>query len=164
MPNNDIINMNCKINNIKIVIASGYFNPLHSGHIKYLEEARKLGDYLLVIVNNDRQVYLKNSKKFMDEKERLLIVSSLKFVNNAVIANDVDKSVCNTLINIINSVNKTFYNNNCTLIFAKGGDRTAKNIPEYKICKKLKIKMIFGVGGYKKLNSSSKLLQNAGRL
>jgi len=131
----------------KIIAVSGYFNPLHKGHIEMINEAAKLGD-VLVIVNNDRQVKLKGSVPFMDENERRFIVGSLKKVRWTVISLDDDRSVCRTLA----AMNPD--------IFANGGDVTDKNIPEKKICKQLGIKLLFGVGGGK-VQSSSQLIGNA---
>jgi cytidyltransferase-like protein len=132
----------------KIVVASGYFNPLHKGHIRYLEAAKKLGDRLIVIVNNDKQVKLKRSKKFMDEKERLEIVSALGCVDIAVLSIDTTRDVSNTLLQLY-----ALYNAN---VFANGGDRNQKNIPESKICKKHGIEIIDNVGG-EKIQSSTGL-------
>ena len=125
-----------------IVVASGYFNPLHIGHIRYLKEAKKLGTKLIVIINTDEQAKLKGSFRFMKEKERAEIVSSLKFVDDVILSIDKDKTVCKTLELIKPD------------IFAKGGDRTLDNIPEKEICEKLGIKMVFGVGGAKVQSSS----------
>lgn len=125
-------------------MVSGYFNPIHSGHIKLLNEAKKLGGLLVVIVNNDKQCSLKGNT-FMNEQERLEIIQNLKMVDMAVLAVDTDGSVCETLKLIKPD------------IFANGGDRFKNNIPEAKICKKLGIKMVFNVGG-EKTQSSSNLL------
>ena len=130
-----------------IVVASGYFDPLHIGHINYLREAKKLGTKLIVIVNTDEQAKLKKNFSFMNEKERVEVVSSLKFVDRAILAVDKDKSVCKTLETLNPDV------------FAKGGDRTLDNIPERKICEEFGIKMVFGVGG-KKAQSSSWLVKD----
>ena len=132
---------------MKTVCISGYFNPVHSGHIEYAKEAKKLGDKLIVIVDNDHQVELKKSIKFQTESERVKIISSLKCVDEVVLSIDVDNSVCKTLEMIKPDV------------FAKGGDRNSKNIPEVEICKKLGIKIVDGIGG-NKTNSSSELLKN----
>lgn len=128
-----------------IVAASGYFNPLHVGHIEYLEKARALGDYLIVIVNTDRQVELKGSKKFQTEQDRLRIIQSLKCVDLATLSLDQDSTQCKSL---------AFYKPD---IFAKGGDRTANEIPEAKVCKELGIKIVDGLG--EKIRSSSELLK-----
>jgi rfaE bifunctional protein nucleotidyltransferase chain/domain len=134
--------------NKKIVVASGYFNPLHEGHIKYLEEAKKLGDYLIVIVNNDNQVKIKGSIPFMSDIERANIIKALKVVDDVIISVDEGGSVCKTLEKIKPNV------------FAKGGDRTFDNIPEKEVCEALGIDMVFGVGG-EKTQSSSTLLKSA---
>ena len=126
------------------VAASGYFNPIHSGHLSYLKEAKKMGDRLVVIVNNDKQCQLKENI-FMNEQERMDILQSLRMVDEVVLSVDTDASVCRTLELIKPD------------IFAKGGDKTIDNIPEKKICKKLGIKMVFGVG-CSKTQSSSNLL------
>ncbi len=128
------------------VCTSGYFNPLHVGHILLLEEASKLGGKLTVIVNNDEQVKLKGSKPFMNEKERCAIIKALRCVDEVVLSIDTDKSVCKTLRMIEPNV------------FAKGGDSTNKNVPEQDVCDELGIEIIYNVGGGK-IQSSSWLLQ-----
>ena len=132
-------------------IISGFFNPLHSGHIKYMEAAYYERDSLIVIVNNDLQVKLKGSQPFMDEKERLLIVSGIKWVDKVVLACDKDISVCQSLRVLSGLLPK------CKLSFLKGGDRVLENIPEVAVCEELGIKMFFNVGG-EKTQSSSALL------
>lgn len=132
--------------NKKIVVAaSGYFNPLHVGHIEYLEKARALGDYLIVIVNTDKQVELKGSKKFQTEQDRLRIIQALKCVDLATLSLDHDSTQCKSLA--------IFQPD----IFAKGGDRTAEEIPEAKVCKEFGIKIVDGLG--EKIRSSSELLK-----
>jgi cytidyltransferase-like protein len=126
------------------VAASGYFNPLHKGHVEYLQKAKSLGDYLIVIINNDKQRALKNSKEFMDEQERMFIVSALKCVDEVFLSIDQDTSVCESLAAIKPN------------IFAKGGDRFSSEIPESKICKQLGISIVDGLG--EKVQSSSWLL------
>ncbi|MBU0533568.1 MAG: adenylyltransferase/cytidyltransferase family protein [Candidatus Omnitrophica bacterium] len=130
----------------KTVCVSGYFNPLHKGHVRYFKEAKKLGDCLIVIVNNDKQVKLKGSKPFMNQEERLEIVSSIRYVDKALLSIDKDKSVIQTLKLVKPD------------IFAQGGDRTIGNIPEKEICVQLGIKIVEMVGGGK-IQSSSKLLK-----
>lgn len=129
---------------MKIVCTSGYFNPLHRGHIECFEMARSLGDKLIVIVNNDIQRKFKGSKEFMDEQERIKIVSSLRMVDEVVLSIDTDSTVCKTLEMIKPH------------IFAKGGDRFVGEIPEAEICNKLGIVMVDGLGN--KIQSSSWLL------
>jgi len=137
---------------MKTIITSGYFNPLHTGHISYLNEAKKLGDRLIVIVNNDEQVKLKGSKPFMEEQDRLNIIENLKSVDIAIVSKSEDKSVCEDLRRI-----RLFFPFD-ELIFAKGGDRTIDNIPEVDTCKDNNIQMIFGVG-CEKTTSSSDILK-----
>ena len=132
----------------KTVVISGYFNPIHSGHIDYIKNASLLGDKLIVIVNNDLQVSLKKSIPFQNEKERSYIVSSIVGVDGVVISIDIDITVCETLKKIRPD------------IFANGGDRTFKNIPEKHICHELGIEVIYGVGG-NKTQSSSELIKRS---
>lgn len=129
-----------------IVAASGYFNPIHIGHIEYLEKSKALGDRLIVIVNSDEQAYRKHGHCFMKQEERLAIVKALRCVDNAFIAIDSDQSVCSSLAAIRPD------------IFAKGGDRHIGEIPESSICEKLNIKIVDGLG--EKVQSSSKLINN----
>ncbi len=124
---------------------SGFFDPLHLGHLRYIEAAAKLGN-LLVILNSDEQVIAKKGYVFMPYDERKAIIRHLKGVKEVFGCVDKDGSVCRTL--------KMAHPD----IFAKGGDRTADNIPEAKICEELKIKMVFGVGGSDKPQSSSRLI------
>ena len=128
---------------MKIVATSGYFDPLHVGHLECLELAKNLGDKLIVIVNSDLQATLKKGKSFMNEKDRLKIVSALKCVDEVFLSIDKDKSQCESLRYLKPT------------IFAKGGDRTSKEIPESKVCKELNIKIIDGLGA--KIRSSSEL-------
>jgi cytidyltransferase-like protein len=134
---------------IKTVCVSGYFNPIHSGHISLFKKAKKLGDYLIVIINNDSQVKIKGTVPFMEAKERAEIIKNLRMVNKVIISIDKDKTVCKTLIKINPD------------IFANGGDRkNPKDIPEQEVCDKLGIKMVFNVGG-NKTQSSSTIIKNA---
>ena len=128
-----------------VVVASGYFDPIHVGHIEYLELAKTMGDKLVVIVNNDWQAALKKGKSFMKEGDRLKIVSSLKCVDEVFLSIDKDKTVCKSL----EAINPD--------IFAKGGDRFSNEIPESKICEKLNIDIIDGLG--KKIRSSSLIIK-----
>lgn len=130
----------------KVVAVSGYFNPIHKGHIDLFREARKLGDKLIVIINNDDQVRLKGSTAFMHEQERKVIIEAIRHVDEVVISIDEDKTQCRTLAMIKPH------------IFANGGDRRNEgDIPEAEICKKYGIEMVFNVGG-NKVQSSSWLL------
>lgn len=139
---------------MKIVITSGYFNPLHVGHINLIREAKKLGDFLVVIVNNDEQVKIKGSIPFMSEQERVEIVKALRYADDVALSVDKDKTVAKSLEMVARKYPGE-------LFFAKGGDRNAGNIPESetKICEEFGIKIINGVGG-DKVQSSSWLLSN----
>ena len=128
---------------MKVVAISGYFDPIHIGHLEYINMAKKLGDKLVVIVNNNYQCELKKGKPFMDEKDRLTIVSNLKNVDEVFLSVDKDKTVCASLEKIKPD------------IFANGGDRKNYEIPESVICKKYDIKIIDGLGD--KIRSSSDL-------
>ena len=128
---------------MKVVAISGYFDPIHVGHLEYINMAKKLGDKLIVIVNNNYQCELKKGKPFMDEKDRVTIVSSIKNVDEVFLSIDKDKTVCASLEKIKPD------------IFANGGDRKNYEIPESGICKKYDIKIIDGLG--EKIRSSSDL-------
>jgi len=125
------------------VAVSGYFDPIHVGHLEYFKYAKELGDYLIVIVNNDYQCSLKKGKAFMPEQDRLRIASSIKGVDEVVLSIDQDRTVCKTL-EMINPD-----------IFANGGDRNNVEIPESKVCKEYDIKLVDGLGS--KIRSSSDL-------
>lgn len=132
-----------------IVAVSGYFNPLHIGHVRMIQAAKKLGDYLVVIVNNDDQVKLKGSVPFMSEQDRCEIIAALKDVDEVFLSIDRDRSVCESLKKIKPN------------IFANGGDRNKSNIPEDKVCADLSIKMIDNVGEGGKIRASSELIKKA---
>ena len=137
----------------KAIIVSGYFNPLHKGHLELFEKAKSVGDELWVIVNSDFQRELKGSKEFMDENERLIIVNSIKYVDKAIISIDNDKTQCATLAHLADE-NTANYN----LHFANGGDQNNESIPEVLICKEKGIVLLEGLGD--KIQSSSWLLKN----
>ena len=139
----------------KVVITSGFFNPLHIGHINLIKEAKKLGDFLVVIVNSDEQVKIKGSIPFMPEQERIEIIKALRYADDVILAVDKDKTVAETLIAIAKKYPGS------ELFFAKGGDRNSGNIPEneVKACKDFNITVINNVGG-NKVQSSSWLLNN----
>ena len=136
----------------KAIIVSGYFNPLHKGHIEYFHLAKSNGDKLFVIVNNDFQRKLKGSKEFMLEDERVLIVEELTITDQVFLSIDKDLTVRLTIEKIYNS-----YGNKFEFLFANGGDQNNESIPENEICKNLGIKLIDGLGH--KIQSSSWLLK-----
>lgn len=137
-----------------LVIASGYFNPVHKGHIEYLTKSKELGDKLFVIVNNDKQREMKGSKEFMNENERKLVIEALKPVDWAVVAIETNTRLVDKSIKMIYELYKDEFQN---FIFSNGGDQTEQTIAEDKICNELGIKMVFGLGD--KIQSSSWLLK-----
>jgi cytidyltransferase-like protein len=126
-----------------LVAVSGYFDPIHVGHLEYLQLAKKLGDKLIVIINNNFQAKLKKGSTFMDEKDRMEIVAALRCVDEVFLSIDEDKSVCKSLEYIKPD------------IFANGGDRSLEEIPETAVMEKYNIKMVDGLG--LKIRSSSDL-------
>ena len=129
-------------NKIRVAV-SGYFDPIHVGHLEYLKMAKELGDSLVVIVNNNYQCKLKKGKHFMDENDRVEIVKALRFVDEVFLSVDKDRTVCKSLEEIKPDV------------FANGGDRATSEVPETPVCKKFNIKMVDGLGD--KIRSSSSL-------
>jgi len=135
----------------KVIIVSGYFNPIHKGHLEYFNNAKEAGDLLFVIVNNDLQRHLKGSKEFQKEQERLFIVKNIKSVDNAILAIDTDR----TVISSLRMLHET-YGDKYQLAFANGGDQNNDSIPEVGVCNRLGIKLLDGLG--EKIQSSSWLL------
>lgn len=135
-----------------IVAVSGGFDPIHVGHVRLFKEARKLGDKLVVILNNDNWLRKKKGYVFMNEKERREVLLALADVDTVVLtghkSNPKDMSVCAELRKIRPA------------IFANGGDRTPKNIPEVAVCREIGCKMIFNVGKGGKVQSSSWLVSD----
>lgn len=133
-----------------IVAVSGGFDPVHIGHIRMFKEARRLGDKLIVILNNDNWLEKKKGIVFMPERERKEILKSIRWVDKVVLTshppNPDDMSVCAELAKLKPD------------IFANGGDRKLGNIPEADTCRELNIKMVFNVGRGGKVQSSSWLL------
>lgn len=135
---------------MKIVVVTGGFDPLHSGHIAYFQSARQLGDKLIVGVNSDEWLARKKGQPFMPLHERRQIVGSLKDVDATMTFDDSDGSAISLLEELKSSYPYAH------IIFANGGDRTAKNIPEMSV---KDIEFRFGVGGDDKKNSSSWILE-----
>jgi len=135
----------------KAIIVSGYFNPIHKGHIEYFNAAKKLGDALFVIINNDLQRELKGSKEFQSQEERLFIVENIKAADKVYLAIDEDRTVCETIKHI-----HTMQFQEYDLAFANGGDQNNTSIPEASICEELNIELLDGLG--EKIQSSSWLL------
>ncbi|MDA8993383.1 adenylyltransferase/cytidyltransferase family protein [Flavobacteriaceae bacterium] len=136
----------------KAIIVSGYFNPIHKGHLEYFNNAKAIDDQLFVIVNNDHQRELKGSKEFQDENERMIIVSNIKAVDKAILSIDSDRTVCATIKMIAEQFGSEF-----ELGFANGGDQNNDTIPERSVCEQMNVALIDGLGD--KIQSSSWLLK-----
>lgn len=142
---------------MKVVIVSGFFNPLHGGHLDMIEEAELLGDKLIAVVNNDAQQMLKKGKIILNEQNRARLLGALRCVDEVVVAVDENQTVVRTLSMIANQ------HPDDELIFANGGDRASiQDIPEGDVCRKYGIKMVFGVGGDTKSDSSTRINQALG--
>ena len=137
---------------MKIVLCTGGYDPVHSGHIAYFQAARKLGDMLIVGLNSDAWLVRKKGQAFMPLSERRAIVGSLKDVDVTITYNDDDGSSRDAIIQVRQAYP------DATIVFANGGDRTRENIPEMDLAGS-KLEFVFGVGGEDKKNSSSWILQ-----
>jgi D-beta-D-heptose 7-phosphate kinase/D-beta-D-heptose 1-phosphate adenosyltransferase len=136
----------------KAIIISGYFNPIHKGHIECFNNAKVLANELFVIVNNDMQRLMKGSLEFQKEDERLFIVQNIKAVDKAFISIDTDRTVCESIRDIFKIYGETY-----ELSFANGGDQNNNSIPEVQVCNEFNIQLIDGLGD--KIQSSSWLLK-----
>jgi len=136
----------------KIVLVTGGFDPVHSGHIAYFKAARTLGDMLIVGLNSDEWLERKKGRAFMPWNERLCVINNLAMVDEVYTFNDDDGSARHFIQQV-----RAHYPNS-ELIFANGGDRTDKNIPEMDV-NDTNLKFVFGVGGFDKTNSSSWILE-----
>lgn len=136
----------------KAIIVSGYFNPVHKGHLELFNKAKELGDELWVIINSDEQRKLKGSKEFMDEFERWEIIQALRVVDSSLISIDGDKTQCSTLKYLAVTHSEEY-----DLFFANGGDQDNTSIPESVVCNEFGITLVDGLGD--KIQSSSWLLK-----
>lgn len=137
-----------------LAVASLYADPLHVGHVRYLEAARALGDRLMAVVNTDAQAVLKKGRPFMPELERLAVVRALRCVDYALLAVDTDRTVRETLALVCLQMGR-----GVDIVFANGGDvRSDLDCREAETCRRLGIRMEFGVGGFDKVQSSSALV------
>ncbi len=136
----------------KIILVSGGFDPIHSGHIKLINNAAEYGD-VVVLLNSDKWLRQKKGKEFLPFKERKIIMSALKKVIDVIEFNDDDK----TCIDGIKKAKKLFKNR--IIKFANGGDRNNETTPEIEFCNQNGIEMLWGIGGNEKSNSSSWILK-----
>lgn len=135
-----------------VSIVSGYFNPLHVGHLRMMRAARQIGDMLVVIVNNDDQQMLKKGRIILPVADRLEVVAALRDVDRAIVATDTDSTVNETLA-LLRRDYPTEH-----LVFANGGDRSSSlEIAEAGTCRSLDIEVRFGIGGNEKADSSSRI-------
>ncbi len=147
---------------MKRVIVSGFFNPLHGGHIDLIEAAAKMGEKLIVIVNNDIQQVTKKGKVILTEQNRARLMGALKYVDEVVISIDKEDPkypVTDTLAMIADKYPDD------DLIFCNGGDRVDPDAipgPEAEMCRKRGIRMVFGIGGVEKADSSTRINQALG--
>lgn len=138
-----------------VVAVSGGFDPIHPGHIRYFKAAKELGDKLVVILNNDNWLVKKKRFNFMSEKERKEVLEAIKYVDEVIITKHVKDTDDLSVSESLKSLKPD--------IFANGGDRKADNIPEYELCKKMGVRMVFNVGPGGKIQSSSSLVDKAAR-
>jgi len=138
---------------MKVVAVSGGYDPPHIGHLRLFQEAKKLGDKLVVLVNNDNWLRKKKGYVFMPQEERIELIKGFACVDDVLPTfheeNCTDMSVCRELEALQPD------------IFANGGDRKMDNIPEYELCRELGIEMVFNVGSGGKVQSSSRLVEDA---
>ena len=137
---------------MKIVLVTGGFDPIHSGHIAYFKAARTLGNMLIVGLNSDEWLTRKKGRPFMPWNERLCVINNLTMVDEVYTFDDDDNSACHFIQQV-----RAHYPD-AELVFANGGDRTANNIPEMSV-QDPRLEFVFGVGGEDKRNSSSWILQ-----
>jgi len=142
--------MTSGLNRSRVVLVSGFFDPLHRGHVAYLREAKKLGERLVVAIHRDECCIRKKGYCFMPLEDRTAVLSAVRYVDKIVVCEpSCDLTTCDLLLKVRPDV------------FAKGGDRIPENMPEseLKLCKKLGIRVVYGVGGAK-VQSSSWLVEN----
>jgi len=135
-----------------VVLVTGGFDPVHKGHLAYLEAAYKLGDLVIVGLNSDAWLQRKKGKHFLDFADREAVLNALWMVDEVVAFDDSDGSACAFLESMLNSFEEA------NLLFVNGGDRTKENIPEMRISDD-RLEFVFGVGGVEKINSSSEILK-----
>ena len=139
----------------QVVLVTGGFDPLHSGHIEYFKEAKKLGTKLIVGVNSDDWLTRKKGRPFMPFTERVALIEEMKVVDKVIGFDDSDDSACHAIFHTMST-----HGSGTKVIFANGGDRTNTTTPEYKTYSSYPhVDFVFGVGGEHKMNSSSWILE-----
>jgi len=133
-----------------VVAVSGGFDPLHIGHLQMIKEAKELGDKLVVILNNDNWLKKKKGYVFMPQEQRKAILEAIRWVDEVVLTSHLENTEDMSVSKELEKIKPD--------IFANGGDRTRKNIPEVEVCRKINCKMIFNIGKDGKIESSSWLL------
>ncbi|WP_230486663.1 adenylyltransferase/cytidyltransferase family protein [Nocardioides anomalus] len=143
----------------RVAVVSGYFNPIHIGHLKMIRAARAHGDHLVVIVNNDRQQLLKKGRILMTEDDRQAIVAELRAVDEAIVAVDDDRTVVASLRHV-----RERYPH-AELVFCNGGDRSPDGdpAPEAALADEIGLEMVYGVGGDDKADSSTRINEELSR-
>ena len=137
---------------MKVVIVSGFFNPLHGGHLDMIETAAKMGDRLIVVVNNDEQQVQKKGQVILQETNRARLLRALRVVDEVIISIDQDLTVVQTIEFLASQYPDD------ELVFANGGDRDSeKEVPETEVCRRYEVEMVFGVGGVRKADSSTRI-------
>ena len=136
----------------KVVLVTGGFDPMHSGHVRYLRAARELGDRLIVGINSDAWLQRKKGRAFMTWPERAAVIGAVRWVDAVMEFDDSDDSACAAIETVL-----ARYPDD-GVIFANGGDRTPENIPEQRV-RSSRLTFQFGVGGEHKANSSSWILE-----
>jgi len=135
------------------IILSGYFSPMHIGHLDMIEDAAARADFVIVVVNNNDQQMAKKGKVIIDEADRLRIVEALRVVDHAFIAVDDDRTVSASLEKVAREFGDVY-----SLTFANGGDRKDGSVvPETDVCDRHGITMVFDMGGTEKRDSSSRI-------
>jgi cytidyltransferase-like protein len=142
---------------MKIVVVSGFFNPLHGGHLDMIEAAKQMGDRLIVLVDNDKQQVIKKGKIILPEENRLRLIRALRAVDEAYISLGDESGQVKSLQMLIEKYPSDYF------IFANGGDRKGEgDIIEADFCRQHNIEMAFGVGGTEKADSSTRINQALG--
>lgn len=137
----------------KVVAVSGGFDPIHPGHIRYFHDAKKLGDVLIVILNNDNWVLKKKGYVFMPDRERKEVIKAIKYVDQVIITNHPPDPKDMSVVKELKELKPD--------IFANGGDRVRRNVPEVDACLKMGCQVVFNVGHGGKIQSSSELVRQA---